>query len=348
MTSSTALLEVRNLVKHFPVNAGLFKRNVGVVKAVDDVSFEIQRGETFSLVGESGSGKSTIANLILKLLVPTSGNILFDGKSLVGDTSSSVLREYRRGVQAVFQDPYEALNPRMTTQAFISEPLEVHGIPKLERRRRVEEALNAVGLPQSSINQYPHEFSGGQRQRIGIARALVLEPRLIVLDEPVSSLDVSIRAQVLNLLDDIQRDRGISYLLISHDLAYVEHMSHRIGVMYLGKLVEVAHADQLGVDPLNPYTAALVAAATPPGRLPPWQMQIIGEVPPALETPSGCSFHPRCPYVMSVCKSVIPTLSKVEDERLVACHLYPDQIGAINKADTTFGPADSVAERPRS
>ena len=340
--NGSRLLEVRNLVKHFPVKAGFLKRSEGVVKAVDDVSFEIHHGETFSLVGESGSGKSTIANLALKLLEPTSGDILFAGVSIVGNTPSAILREYRRGVQAVFQDPYGALNPRMTTRAFISEPLEVHGYTKLDRDRRVEETLNAVGLPQSSADQYPHEFSGGQRQRIGIARALALEPRLIVLDEPVSSLDVSIRAQVLNLLKDIQRERGISYLLISHDLAYVEHMSHRIGVMYLGKLVEVAEADQLYVDPFHPYTAALVAAATPPGRQPPWQMPIIGEVPRALEVPSGCAFHTRCPYVMTVCKTTVPTLSEVEHQRWVACHLYPDQIGAINKAEPTLTVPERV------
>ena len=335
------LLEVRNLVKYFPFKAGILRKTVAYVKAVDGISFKILRGETFGLVGESGCGKSTVANLILKLLEPTGGDIMFDGQSL-RDMSPPALREYRRAVQAVFQDPYGALNPRMTVRDIISEPLEVHGYRKADRLRRISEVLGAVGLYQSSATQYPHEFSGGQRQRIAMARALALEPTLIVLDEPVSSLDVSIRSQVLNLLIDIQCEREISYLLISHDLATVEHMSQTIGVMYLGKLVEVGDAHELCVDPCHPYTASLVAAATPPGRRIPWQIPIIGEVPEALEVPDGCAFHPRCPYAMSDCKRVVPKLTEVEGDQFVACHLYPDHIGAIDKAALVSSPVRHI------
>lgn len=327
------LIQVRHLVKHFPVRGGfLNQRTVGYVKAVDDVSFEIVQGETFGLVGESGCGKTTMANLILKLLEPTAGEILYQGQP-VSQMSPAETKEYRGAVQAVFQDPYGALNPRMRVGDIVAEPLEVHGVDRSERRVRVGEALESVGLPEGSGSHFPHEFSGGQRQRIGVARALVLEPALVVLDEPVSSLDVSIRSQVLNLLKDIQDERAISYLLISHDLASVEQMSRTIGVMYLGKLVEVAEARTVCTDPLHPYTATLVAASTPPTRTPPWQIPIIGEVPSALETPAGCAFNPRCPYAMSVCTEITPPLTQVEPDRWVACHLYPDHIASIDKGD---------------
>ena len=330
-----ALIQVRHLVKHFPVRGGfLNRRTAGYVKAVDDVSLEIVQGETFGLVGESGCGKTTMANLILKLLEPTTGEILYKGQP-VSQMSPTETKEYRSAVQAVFQDPYGALNPRMRVRDIVAEPLEVHGVDRNLRRMKVGEALGSVGLPEGSGTQFPHEFSGGQRQRIGIARALVLEPALVVLDEPVSSLDVSIRSQVLNLLKDIQDERAISYLLISHDLAAVEQMSSTIGVMYLGKLVEVAEAETLCDDPLHPYTATLVAASTPPTKTPPWQTPIIGEVPSAFETPAGCAFNPRCPYAMSVCTEVTPPLTQVEPDRWVACHLYPDHIASIDKG----GPA---------
>ena len=329
---NSPVVEVRNLVKYFPVRTGvLLGRTIGYVKAVDDISFGVSQGKTFALVGESGCGKTTVANLILKLLDPTSGEVLFQGKSLTRATGSET-KQYRKSVQAVLQDPYGALNPRMRVGHIIGEPLEVHGYSKSERNRRVKDALKSVGLPETSESQFPHEFSGGQRQRIGVARALTLEPTLIVLDEPVSNLDVSIRSQVLNLLKDIQDERGISYILISHDLATVEHMSHTIGVMYLGKLVEVADAEQVCNDPAHPYTASLVAAATPPGRTPPWQIPIVGEVPSALQTPSGCAFHPRCAYAMPICSQVTPTLNQLPNGRSVACHLYPDHIGSIDKS----------------
>ena len=329
---NNAIVETRDLVKHFPIQSGLLKgKNIGNVKAVDGVSFSVSPGETFALVGESGCGKTTIANLLLKLLEPTSGEILFQGRSF-SDASASETKEYRKSVQAVLQDPYGALNPRMRVEHIIGEPLEVHGVPRSERKRRVQEALLAVGLPEFTASQFPHEFSGGQRQRIGVARALTLEPSLIILDEPVSNLDVSIRSQVLNLLKDIQDERQISYILISHDMASVQHMSHTIGVMYLGKLVELGTANQVCDDPGHPYTASLVAAATPLGRTPPWQTVIVGEVPSAMDTPSGCPFHPRCPYAMPVCSQEVPPLQGVGDNRRIACHLYPDQIGAIDKS----------------
>ena len=282
------IIEARNAVKEFVIRTGLLNsRAAGVVKAVDDVSFAIHENETFAIVGESGCGKSTMANLILKLLAPTSGEILYRGASLV-NMSAQDTRNYRRNVQS-------------------------------------------VGLQPSVQSQFPHEFSGGQRQRIGVARALTLNPDLIVLDEPVSSLDVSIRSQVLNLLKDIQDERGISYILISHDLASVEHMSHTIAVMYLGKLVELGDAELTCSQPQHPYTASLVAAATPPGTTPGWRIPIVGEVPSALETPSGCPFHPRCAYAMPVCRQEVPALSPLPDGRMVSCHLYPDEIKNIDK-----------------
>ena len=326
-----AIVEARNAVKHFEVRTGLMNsRSAGIVRAVDDVTFAVHENETFAIVGESGCGKSTMANLILKLLDPTSGDILYRGTSLT-TMSTQETRNYRRNIQAVLQDPYGALNPRMRVGHIIGEPLEVHGTGKAEREERVTEALQSVGLPHWVRTQFPHEFSGGQRQRIGVARALTLNPDLIILDEPVSSLDVSIRSQVLNLLKDIQDERGISYILISHDLASVEHMSHTIGVMYIGKLVEMGDAVLTCEEPLHPYTASLVAAATPPGTTPGWPIPIVGEVPSALEIPSGCSFHPRCPYAMPICSQVTPELSPTEDGRMVACHLYPDEIRNIDK-----------------
>ena len=325
------IVEIQNLVKHFAIKAGMFKgRTLGTVRAVDDISFTIHENETFSLVGESGCGKSTVANLILKLIDPTSGEIRYRGTGL-SEMSNQDTKNYRRNVQAVLQDPYGALNPRMRVGHIIGEPLEVHGYSKTDREVRVNEALQSVGLRESVQTQFPHEFSGGQRQRIGVARALTLNPDLIILDEPVSSLDVSIRSQVLNLLKDIQDERRISYILISHDLASVEHMSHTIGVMYLGKLVEMGDAELTCSDPQHPYTASLVAAATPPGTTPAWQIPIVGEVPAALETPSGCSFHPRCPYAMPICSQEVPTLQATPDGRYVSCHLYPSEINDIDK-----------------
>jgi len=328
---SEPLLAVRNLTKHFPVKGRLFRRKaIGYVKAVDGVTFAIGRGETFGLVGESGCGKTTVANLILLLHTPTAGEMAFRHQAL-DRLMPDQLKAYRRSVQAVFQDPYGALNPRMRVGEIVGEPLLSHGYPRRERQRLVQVALQAVGLPDDSGGKFPHEFSGGQRQRISIARALALEPELIVLDEPVSSLDVSIRSQILNLLKDIQKGKGVAYLLISHDKASVEYMSHRIGVMYLGKLVEMGKAEDLCSRPFHPYTATLMAAATPPGRTPLWAIPIVGDVPSPLETPRGCAFHPRCPYAMPVCSQVIPALTEMEPQRWVACHLYPDKIQTIDK-----------------
>jgi oligopeptide/dipeptide ABC transporter ATP-binding protein len=325
------LLEVRRLSKHFPIKSGLLRgRIVGHVKAVDGISFTIRRGETFSLVGESGCGKTTAANLILMLHPLTAGEIYFQNKSLAGLTGSE-RKEYARHVQAVFQDPYGALNPRMRIGGIVGEPMQIHGYGRQERRARVLKALKAVELLDGSEHKFPHEFSGGQRQRIGIARALTMDPELIVLDEPVSNLDVSIRSQILNLLKDIQQERGLSYLLISHDMASVEYMSHYIGVMYLGRLVEIGQADDVTRRPLHPYTATLVAAATPPGRTPPWQIPIRGEIPSPLDMPSGCAFHTRCPYAMPECCEVQPAFIEVEAQRQVACHLYPDKVHTIHR-----------------
>ena len=335
---SETLLEARGLTKYFPITSGLFRgKTLGYVKAVDGVSFTIHQGETFSLVGESGCGKTTVANLLLLLQDLTDGEFFFQDMSLA-ELSSSKRRTYSRQVQAVFQDPYGALNPRMRVGDIVAEPMEIHGYGREARRIRVQEALKAVELPAGSERKFPHEFSGGQRQRIGIARALTMNPALIVLDEPVSNLDVSIRSQILNLLKDIQHERGLSYLLISHDMASVEYMSHHIGVMYLGRLVEIGKAEEVTVRPLHPYTATLVAAATPPGRLPPWQIPLIGEVPSPLDMPPGCAFHTRCPYAMPVCREIRPTLTAVESQRAVACHLYPDHIQTIDKGQGRSAP----------
>ena len=323
-----ALLEVRDLVKHFPVTRGVLRgKQIGTVKAVDGLSFTIQPGETFAIVGESGCGKTTLANLILSLMPPTRGDILLRGQP-ISRLSPEALMLYRKSVTAVFQDPYSALNPRMRIGDIVTEPMAIHGYPRHIRQQRLQEVLRAVGLSAESAQRFPHEFSGGQRQRIGIARALVLQPPLVILDEPVSSLDVSIRSQILNLLKDLQAEFGISYLLISHDLATVEHMSDWIGVMYLGKLVEIGHAKTICSQPRHPYTATLVAAATPPGRTPPWTLPIVGEVPHGLDIPSGCAFHPRCPYAQPTCRTLTPALATVAAQRQVACHLYTDATSA--------------------
>jgi oligopeptide/dipeptide ABC transporter ATP-binding protein len=320
-SDADALLEVQDLVKYFPITRGVLRRRqIGRVKAVDGVSLVIKPGETFAIVGESGCGKTTLANLILGLLAPTHGTILLRGQPIT-HLSAAEFMDYRRSVTAVFQDPYAALNPRMRVGSIITEPLEIHAYPRHLRQQRLRQVLQAVGLPAESVSRFPHEFSGGQRQRIGIARALALQPRLVVLDEPVSSLDVSIRSQILNLLKDLQSNLGISYLLISHDLATVEHMSDWIAVMYLGKLVEIGRAKEVCRLPRHPYTASLVAAATPPGRTPPWAVPIMGEVPHGLDVPEGCAFHPRCPYAHAACKTQPPLLTTVAAQRQVACYL---------------------------
>ena len=317
-----AVLEAAGLTKHFHAKRGIFGGERGVIRAVDGISFSIDPGRTLGVVGESGCGKTTTARLVLGLEDPTAGTIRFEGRDLQG-LDPAGRRHYRKSVQAVFQDPYASLNPRMRIGAIIAEPLVTNESPTgAEARSRVLQLLDLVGLPARAADLFPHEFSGGQRQRIAIARALALSPKLIVLDEPVSALDVSIRAQILNLLRDLQAELGLSYLFIAHDLAAVAHMSHVIVVMYLGKIVESGDARTLARAPKHPYTEALFSAALPshPDER---REEIIlsGEVPSPLNPPSGCRFHPRCPHVMARCRDEEPRLSDVEG-RLVACHLY--------------------------
>ena len=318
----TAVLEAAGLSKHFQARRGIFGGSRGVVRAVDDISFAIESGKTLGVVGESGCGKTTTAKLVLGLEDPTGGSILFEGRDLQG-LDASGKRHYRKSVQAVFQDPFASLSPRMRIREIIAEPLVTNeDVSSGDARKRVLQLLDMVGLPERSIDLFPHEFSGGQRQRIAIARALALSPKLIVLDEPVSALDVSIRAQILNLLRDLQDQLGLSYLFIAHDLAAVAHMSHTIVVMYLGKIVEMGDARTLAMTPRHPYTEALFSAALP-SHPDDRREEIIlpGEVPSPLNPPPGCRFHPRCPHVMSVCSQRESALVQV-DGRLVACHLY--------------------------
>ena len=318
----TPLLEARELTKHFPVRSWMLGRSAGRVRAVDAVSFTLEAGRTLGLVGESGCGKTTTSKLILGLEPPTSGVIRFEGEDILALTAEGG-RRYRRAVQAVFQDPYASLDPRMRVGSIVAEPLVINErMDAVGRRRRVRELLDVVGLPERAADLFPHEFSGGQRQRIAIARALALSPKLIVLDEPVSALDVSIRAQILNLLRDLQARLGVSYLFIAHDLAAVAHMSHTIAVMYLGKIVEMGEAEAVALGPKHPYTKALFAAALPIDfDATTEEVALSGEVPSPLDPPSGCRFHPRCPFVLPRCAAEEPPLRLV-DGRLVACHLY--------------------------
>jgi oligopeptide/dipeptide ABC transporter ATP-binding protein len=316
------LLEAQNLTTHFPLRRGLFGADPGAVRAVDGVNFTVDAGRTLGVVGESGCGKSTTAKLVLKLEEPTAGEIRFEGRALQ-TLDAAGLRQYRRSVQAVFQDPFASLNPRMRVGAIIAEPLVTNEpIAGAEVRKRVARLLDLVGLPARSADLFPHEFSGGQRQRIAIARALSLSPKLVVLDEPVSALDVSIRAQILNLLVDLQRDLGLAYLFIAHDLAAVAHMSHTIAVMYLGQLVEYGPAKVVATDPKHPYTQALFSAALPshPDESRD-EIILTGEVPSPVNPPSGCRFHPRCPHVLPRCAPEVPKLRSTFG-REVACHLY--------------------------
>jgi len=318
------LLVVKNLKKYFPIRSGvLIDRTVDYVRAVDDVSFEVRAGETLGLVGESGSGKTTTGYCVLQLLKPTSGSVVFDGQDLT-TMNKKGLRHVRRDLQVVFQDPYASLNPRMTVGDIVSEPLLVHDIgDRRSRRRSAEQLLEVVGFNPDFINRYPHEFSGGQRQRIGIARALALNPSLIVCDEPVSALDVSIQAQILNLLKDLQHEFGLAYLFIAHDLAVVRHISDRVAVMYLGKLMEMSNRNEIYDNPLHPYTKALLSAVPiPDPALERKRERIIltGDVPSSLRPPRGCVFHTRCPIAIDECRQVIPEWREVAAGHFVACH----------------------------
>ena len=321
------VLAVQDLKVHFPVTTGIIaKRLVGTVKAVDGVSFTVRRGETLGLVGESGCGKSTTGLAVLRMLDITSGKVEFEGEDISGYDRAR-MRPIRRRMQMVYQDPFGSLNPRMKVSQIVGEPLEVHGMAgdRAAYEARVASLLDMVGLLPDMADRYPHEFSGGQRQRIGIARALALEPSLIICDEPVSALDVSIQAQVVNLFQELQERLGLTYIFIAHDLAVVRHISHRIAVMYLGRIVEIATRDQLYKDPLHPYTQALLAAvpiADPEIEAQRGQQIIMGEIPSALRPPPGCRFHTRCPKAMEVCKSVDPPMKEMADGRAVACHLH--------------------------
>jgi oligopeptide/dipeptide ABC transporter ATP-binding protein len=317
-----SLLEVENLAKHYPVRRGLIiGRSVGTVRAVDGISFTLARGETLALVGESGCGKSTTARLVLRLIDPSAGIVRFEGVDIT-DLAGEPLRKLRRRMQIVFQDPFASLNPRMTVGEILEEPLIVHGIgTKAERRARVNSLLGLVGLAPYHAQRYPHEFSGGQRQRVGIARALAVEPSLIVCDEPVSALDVSIQAQVVNLLKDLQVRLGLSYLFIAHDLAVVKHMADRVAVMYLGQIVELATKDALFATPRHPYTRTLMAAIPRPDPHRDTHRQIPGgDVPSPMNPPDGCRFHTRCPFVIDRCRTEMPVLTEWGDGHMAACH----------------------------
>ncbi len=316
------LVEVRSLKKYFPIRQGLLQRETGRVHAVDDVTFGVREGETLGLVGESGCGKSTLGRTIVRLLEPTEGEVIFQGRN-ISSIGTRALRPLRREMQMIFQDPYASLNPRKRVGSIIGTPLKIHGADKSERRRRVQELLETVGLSPEHYNRFPHEFSGGQRQRIGVARALALNPKLIVADEPVSALDVSIQSQMLNLLGDLQKELSLTYIFIAHDLGVVRHVSDRIAVMYLGKLVELSPAEELYTRPIMPYTEALLSAVpVPDPDLAERRERIVleGDVPSPIHPPSGCRFHPRCRYATDICSQVEPPLVDYGNGHLAACH----------------------------
>ena len=323
MLSDMSLLEVRNLKKHFPVGDGLFSRKKGAVKAVDGVNLAVYEGETLGLVGESGCGKSTLGRTILRLIEPTGGEVIFQGKNLLA-MSQRELRDTRREMQIIFQDPYASLNPRMRVGDIIGEGLEIHRLAKGKAKRdRVMELMHQVGLREDHYARYPHEFSGGQRQRIGIARALAVSPKFIVCDEPVSSLDVSIQAQIINLLQELQEKMHLTYLFISHDLRVVEHISHRVAIMYLGKVVEIANSETIYRDAKHPYTRALLSAVPMPDMNQKKERVVLeGDVPSPVNPPTGCTFHPRCAYREALCSQTEPPLDFDAERHGVACHVF--------------------------
>ncbi len=325
---SNDLLVVDNLVKYFPVRKGIFSRVIGQVRAVDGVSFRIPRGKTLSLVGESGSGKTTTGRALLRLIEPTAGTVLFDGVD-VTQLHRKELRGLRKRMQIIFQDPYGSLNPRMTVYSVLSEALRAHGIgERVERRDRVFELLERVGLPPEAADRYPHEFSGGQRQRIGIARALVVSPDLIVADEPVSALDVSIQAQILNLLEDLQQQLGLTYLFIGHDLSVVRHISDTVAVMYLGRIVEIGPSEELFSRPIHPYTKALLSAVpVPDPNIRRKRLLLPGDIPSPINPPSGCPFHPRCPDAQPSCAHTDTPLVEIAPGHSVACPVHAPKKG---------------------
>ncbi|HJM43968.1 MAG: dipeptide ABC transporter ATP-binding protein [Nitrospinota bacterium] len=316
------LLDVQDLKKHFPIRGGIFGKTTAHVKAVDGVSFTLRKGETLGLVGESGSGKSTTGRAILRLIEPSGGRVRFDGRDVLA-LGKEEFRAIRRRMQIIFQDPYASLNPRMTVGSIVGEPFAIHKIASGEdRAHRVEALLMRVGLSADHMRRYPHEFSGGQRQRIGVARALALNPEFIIGDEPVSALDVSVQAQVINLLEDLQKEFGLSYLIIAHDLSVVRHISHRIAVMYLGKIVEITDNEALYGDPQHPYTEALLSAVpVPDPRRKQERIVLKGDIPSPINPPSGCVFHTRCPIAEDRCKTELPELRTLPDGRMLSCHL---------------------------
>lgn len=318
------LVSIKNLKKYFPVNSGFFKKSTSFVKAVDGVSFDIKPGETLGLVGESGCGKTTCGRTLIKLYEPTEGEIIYKGKNIEKLSENDML-PYRRKMQIIFQDPYASLDSRMTVGDIVGESIDIHKLMNgAERKERIQYLLNMVGLNNEHINRYPHEFSGGQRQRIGIARALAVEPEFIVCDEPISALDVSIQAQVVNMLEDLQNNLGLTYLFIAHDLSMVKHISNRIGVMYLGSLVEIAESNELYTHPIHPYTSALLSAIPIPDPDEAAQRKRIvleGDVPSPIDPPPGCRFRGRCRFAKPVCKDVTPALKEIGGGHMVACHL---------------------------